>query len=225
MDINRKHWNERHQKLARLLSHGDRDPAIELFLEQHAMVHSGKVSKSELWSFEDELLGNMTEEEVRQIPAGGEHSIVWILLHLARIEDIVLNMLIAGTEQVFTEGSWAKKMNISVLHSANKMDDASVAELSASTDIQCLLEYRRAVARRTRQIVKKLQASDFRKRVDPFRIEKVFNEGAVTHEAIEIVHYWSRKTIASLLLMPPTRHCILHLNEAMRIKAKIQKGK
>ncbi len=45
-------------------------------------------------------------------------------------------------------------------------------------------------------------------------------EGAVTPEAREIADYWSRKTIAGLLLMPPTRHCILHLNEGMRIRGK-----
>jgi hypothetical protein len=32
------------------------------------------------------------------------------------------------------------------------------------------------------------------------------------------VDYWSRRTVAGLLLMPPTRHCFLHLNEALRIK-------
>jgi hypothetical protein len=42
---------------------------------------------------------------------------------------------------------------------------------------------------------------------------------------METVDYWSKKTIAGLLLMPPTRHCILHLNEAMRIKEKLRKAK
>lgn len=225
MDANHKFWNARHQQLIRLLATGDRDGAIELFLDQHAMIHSGKVSKSKLWSFEDELLNDMTGQEVRQIPAGGEHSIAWILFHLTRIEDIVMNMLIAGTEQVFTRGGWAQKMNVSVLHSANKMDDASVADLSANIDLPCLREYRLAVARRTRQIVKKLQASDFKRKVDPSRIEKILQQGAVTPEAMEVTNYWSKKTLAGLLLMPPTRHGILHLNEAMRIKQKIRRAK
>ena len=224
MDSHRKLWNDQHQRLNRLLAKGDREAAIELFLNQHAMVHSAKVSKLKLWSFEDELLNDMTDQEVRQIPEDGEHSIAWILLHLARIEDIVMNMLIAGTGQLFTCGNWAKKMNISVHHSANKMKDASIAELSAKIDILSLRDYRLAVARRTRDVVKKLQAKDFKQKVDPVRIENVLWEGAVTHEAMKITNYWSKKTIAGLLLMPPTRHCILHLNEAMRIKVKIRKA-
>ena len=105
------------------------------------------------------------------------------------------------------------------------MDDLSVAELSANIDIKALRDYRIAVARRTRQVVKRLQAKDFKQKVDPCRIEKVLEEGAVAPEAMEITDYWSKKTIAGLLLMPPTRHCILHLNEAIRIKQKIRKAK
>ena len=52
----------------------------------------------------------------------------------------------------------------------------------------------------------------------------MLKEGVVTPEAMEIASYWGRKTIAGLLLMPPTRHCLLHLNEAMRIKKKVRKN-
>ena len=224
MNPNRKSWNANHQKLTRALAKAERNRAIELFLDQHAMVHPAKVARGELVSFDDELLWDMTAEEVRQVPEGGEHSVAWILFHLARIEDITMNMLVAGTEQLFTLEDWAKKLKVSILHSANKMDAASVSELSAKIDINCLHEYRISVARQTRQIVKKLRAADFKQRVDLARIEKVLAEKAVSSEAMDILHYWSKKTIAGLLLMPPTRHCILHLNEAERIKAKIRKA-
>jgi len=137
----------------------------------------------------------------------------------------VINVLVAGMSQLFTSDDWAKKMNVSVIHSANNMNASSIAELSANIDIKALLDYRIAVARRTREIVKILQAKDFKQKVDPCRIKKVLNDGAVTPEAMEITDYWSKKTIAGLLLMPPTRHCMLHLNEAMRIKQKIRKAK
>ena len=225
MDPHRKLWNDNHQTLNRLLAAGDRDDAIALFLDQHAMVHSVKVTRSKLWSFEDELLADLSEPEMRQVPQGGEHSIAWILLHLARIEDIVLNILIAGTDQIFTRDNWAERLNITILHSANKMDDESMAELSAWIDLECLRQYRASVARRTRQIVQRLQAEDFKKKVDSTRTDKVISEGAVTPEAVEIASYWSKKTVAGLLLMPPTRHCILHLNEGMRIREKIRRRK
>jgi hypothetical protein len=165
----------------------------------------------------------MTDEEVRQIPEGGEHSIAWILFHLTRIEDITMNMLVAGTDQLFTRGNWASQLRVSLFHSANDMDLSGIAKLSADIDLNCLHEYRTTVARRTRQIVKQLQAKDFKRKVDAKRLDRVIQQGAVSPEAREITDYWRKKTIAGLLLMPPTRHCILHLNEAMRIRQKLRR--
>jgi hypothetical protein len=50
------------------------------------------------------------------------------------------------------------------------------------------------------------------------------DEGALLPQAIEILNYWSSRSIAGLLLMPPTRHNFLHLNEALRIKQRVSVG-
>lgn len=216
MDPNRKRWNEGHQKLNRALASGDRERAIELFLAQHAMVHSARMAKAGLWSYEDEVLGGLNDAQVRQVV--GEHSIVWILLHLARIEDITMNMLVAGTAQIFTKGGWAEKMKVEIAHSANRLSAAQVSGLSAGIEVKALRAYRVAVGRRTRQIVQRLEAADLKQKVRPERIQNVLEQGAVMPEAMEILEYWGNKTIGGLLLMPATRHCILHLNEAERLR-------
>lgn len=233
MDPNRKLWNQGHQKLLRALSANDHKRAIELFLSQHAMVHSAGLvpstvkgmAKSKLWSFEDEVLDGMTDDQLRCVPPGDEHSIAWILFHLARIEDITMNMLVAGTPQLFVKEDWAKRLNITVLHSANEMNAAGVVTLSAQIDIAALKAYRQAVGRRTRAIVKKIKPDELPQKTNPERLQKVMDEGALLPEAIGILSYWSKRTIAGLLLMPPTRHNFLHLNEALRIKQKVQRGR
>ncbi len=73
------------------------------------------------------------------------------------------------------------------------------------------------VGRRTREIVKKLNPDDLKKKVDANRLQRVMDEGALVEEAVEIKEYWSRRNIAGLLLMPPTRHSLIHLNEAARL--------
>ena len=60
-------------------------------------------------------------------------------------------------------------------------------------------------------------------RVDPARIQKVAESGAVLPEASGVLDYWSKRTIAGLLLMPATRHNLIHLNEAERVKASLNK--
>jgi len=221
MDANRKLWNSGQQKLRRALSSSDHQQAIELFLTQHGMLHAKKVSRMDLHSFEDELWQGLDEETFRRIPLKSEHSIAWILFHIARIEDITMNLLVAGTPQLYLRDGWSKKLKATIHHSANKMDNESVEQLSAQLDMNALRDYRLVVGRRTREIVKRIKPAELNQNVDSARLQTVLDQGAVIPEAMEIVKYWGNRTIAGLLLMPPTRHNFLHLNEAMRIKQRL----
>jgi hypothetical protein len=86
--------------------------------------------------------------------------------------------------------------------------------------MEALWAYRMAVGRRTREIVLQLQPEDFKQKVDPERIQHIWDQKAMLENAEGIVTYWSRRTIAELLLMPPTRHNAVHLNEARRVKQR-----
>lgn len=224
MEPVRKSWNDGQQKLRSALTAKDYQNAVNQFLIQHAMVHSKKVSRMDVWSFEDELWHGLTDEQFRAIPPKGEHSITWILFHIARIEDITMNMLVAGTMQVYRRDNWAKKLKSTIHHSANKMDDNSVKQLSSILDMAALREYRLSVGKKTREIVHQIQPDEFSQKVEPVRLEKLLKEGAMIEDAMEIINYWSKRTVAGLLLMPPTRHNFLHLNEAFRIKIKLSQG-
>lgn len=217
MDPHHNRWNAGQQKLRRALL-AKHPEAIALFLDQHAMVHSGKLTGSPLWSFEDDLFQDTTEAQVRCVQGSAGHSIARILFHLARIEDITMNLLVAGTAQVFTSHGWAARVKTDIFHSGNAMAHPDIAALSARIDIRALRLYRQAVGRRTRQIVRKLKPQDYNLKLDPRRIQDVMEQGALPPEAIGILGYWSRRTVSGLLLMPPTRHNFLHLNEGLRIK-------
>ncbi len=223
MDSNRKFWNTGQQKLRKALTHKEYSKAVEQFLIQHAMVHSYEVGESNLYSFEEELWDGLTENMFRTLPPNGEHSIAWTLFHLARIEDMTMHLLIADASQLYTRGKWAKKLKASVHHSANRMDEASVIQLSQSLSMKALREYRTEVGCATREIVSRIKPEEFSQRVDPIRLQHVLTEGAVIPEAMEIINYWGGRTIAGLLLMPPTRHNFIHLNEALRIKQKLSR--
>jgi hypothetical protein len=44
--------------------------------------------------------------------------------------------------------------------------------------------------------------------------------GAVLEDAYGLIKYWGNRNIAGLLLMPPTRHCLVHHNEALQLKRR-----
>jgi hypothetical protein len=52
----------------------------------------------------------------------------------------------------------------------------------------------------------------------------VSDQDAVLPEAEDLLVYWSRCTITGLLLMPATRHNMVHINEALRLKTSQHKS-
>ena len=95
MEQNKKVWNQLHRNLKQALGKTDRlDEAKKLFLKQHAMLHSSKISKESVYSFEDEYLNGIGDDAWRMIPKKHNHSIAWVIWHLARIEDITMNLLV-----------------------------------------------------------------------------------------------------------------------------------
>jgi hypothetical protein len=217
----RNSWNQQQQALRRILLSGSQhDEAIQLFLIQHAALHSSKVAQSAPWSFEDAVLDDMTEEQIRRIPRKLEHSVAWVIWHLARIEDVTMNVLLAGQPQILRRDNWLERMKVTVQDTGNAMDEAAVAELSATIDFKALRAYRVAVGRGTRATVQQLQPEQLKQKVEPSRLQQLMDEGAVAEESRGLLDYWGRQKIAGLLLMPPTRHNFIHLNEALRIKRR-----
>lgn len=221
LDQWRKQCLKQQTELRRLMSDGAKhDRAIRLFLTQHALLHSAKMARTEAWSFEDAVLDGLTDDQLRRLPRGG-HSIAWLIWHIARCEDITLNLLIANRSQVLHTQNWLKRLNITARDTGNAMDAAETAAFNRSIDIAALRAYRLAVGRRTRAIAQRLTPSQLRQPVDPARIRLVLEQGAVLPAAHGIADYWAARDFAGLLLMPATRHNLIHLNEALRVKTQL----
>lgn len=222
MDPNRRRWNDEQRELQYALDKlDDLAGTIQLFLEHHAGVHSSRLSAGHAWSFEDEALEGLEEADYRVILPGEDHSIAWNLWHLARIEDVTMNVLAAGESQVFLTEGWKKRIGFDSVETGNALDSMGIRQLSAEVDVDSLREYRMAVGKRTRQIVMQLTSESLRERVQSARLEQVFAEGAVVESTRWLAEYWGKKTVAGLLLMPPTRHNFVHLNEAGKIRKKV----
>ena len=221
MDPNRKQWNLGQQILRKALARPETHSlAVEQFLIQHAMCHAARMSRSGLVSFEDEIWIGLDDTSARWISMEFGHSIVWCFWHLARIEDVTMNMLLAGTSQLFLRDGWYERLGIPFRHTGNGMDANEVATLSTRIDIAALHAYRLAVGKQTRKIVRRCSPADLLRKIEPARLEKVMAEGAVIEAGRGVIEYWSGLTGAGLLLMPPTRHAFLHLNEMAKIKTK-----
>jgi len=221
-DLARAKWNQ-NQKLLRLaLFKGtDLPRTIHLFMEQHALVHASDVSGVDFSTFEDELWNGLPCKVAVHIPGKDLHSIAWCIWHMTRCEDITMNMLVAGSTQVLELGSWLGRLGILQRDTGNAMALDEMLDFNSNLNIRELKAYRSAVGRQTREIVNVLHREDIQRKTDPQALKKILDVRAVLPSENWLLDYWGGLTVAGLLLMPPTRHAFVHLNEAIKIKNKI----
>ena len=224
MEANRQYWSDQQQYFRRLLIHSDRHTeAIHAFLQQHAMLHTASLVPDSRWSFQDEISSDLTAEQLRQIPSGRLHSVAWLLWHIARTEDVTMNVLLANTDQLLYADHWFEQLAIPARDIGTEMSAADITELSAQIDLSALRAYRLAVGQRTREIVQHVTAGELRQSVEPARIERVKAGGALVPAAYGVAEYWGRHTKGNLLLIPATRHSFTHLNEAGRVRQRLRR--
>ena len=223
MEANRRRWNRQHAVLTRLLmKERDYRKALPLLLEHHAAVHSAGLHSGARESFQDEVLGALTEAQMRVILPGGQ-SVIWKLWHATRVEDVTMNLLLAGSPQVLLKANWPAKLGISLIDVGNDMPAADLKKLSEIINLKALLAYRLAVGRRTRIILRRLKPDGLWERPAPERIARIVAERAVREKARWLLKYWGGNPNANLLLMPATRHPFVHLNEISRMNPKLRR--
>jgi hypothetical protein len=216
--------SEKHKKLGSLLRKKNSfNDAVRLFFELHAQLHLSKVSRTPPNEV-DALLGDLTPQEAASMPEKDGETICWALWHMARIEDITMNMLVAEEQQVFTE-SVRKEINSPLTDTGNALTLKEICSFSACIHLPALIAYRNKVGLRTREIVSSLSPDDMKRPVKRSSLDAVLAAGGVTEQpdSVWLLDYWGSKDVAGLLLMPPTRHLILHLNDCCRWKAMLRK--
>ena len=73
---------------------------------------------------------------------------------------------------------------------------------------------------RTQEIISQLGIADLKRKIEHNSLQRIMEEGALVEEASSIKEYWGKRNIAGLMLMPATRHNIIHLNEAFQLKQR-----
>ena len=220
-----KDWNPKQASLKDLLSKKDSfNEAISIALELHSFVHSSEVSDIIVKTYLDELMDNLDEGVFKAMPSIKGTTIAWNLWHITRIEDIASNILISEKGQVFNQ-EWQKRMNVSVTDTGNAMTKDEIAAFSSSIDMKAFQQYRDAVGKRTRQVIKELEPQELKRKVSQNNLKRVLDEGGVLEieESRWLLDFWGRKNVAGLLQMPITRHQIVHINDSMRLRKKYEK--
>lgn len=219
-------WNPKQAMLKSIIQKPDKfDEAIKLVLELHSMVHESEMCDIEIKTFEDELWDGLDEKAFRTMLNDKDVTIAWNIWHITRIEDITANVLIANDTQIIDCNNWTQKMNVKVRDTGNAMNNEETIAFSSEIDMRELRNYRLAVGRKTREILGNLKPEDLKKKIESNRLQRVLNDGSVldVEGSKWLIDFWGRKNAAGILLMPITRHQVVHINDSLKIKETYMK--
>ena len=201
------------------------EPAMELALDLHAVTHTGVVSGSSSPTFCDHVLEGLADEDYSVMPTEKDETIAWHLWHIARIEDLVSNLLIARQSQIFDD-DWMDRMNVTVKDTGNVMSDSEIISFSRHVKKQELINYRNAVGCQTCAVIKSLTPSDLKRKPESEYLDRLVSEGGLLDRkgSVWLKDFWGRYTVTGLLLLPLTRHHMMHLPDSAAIKEFIISG-
>ena len=189
----------------------------DLFLMQHSAMHSKAVAGNAA-STAERALGGVTDDQWRLRPREDLNSIAWIVWHIARAEDIIVNFAIGKRDQVYDD-AWMKKLGIARRDFGIGMTTAEVGDLTQKIDLVALREYRDAVGRRTREIVGGFGASDWEGQSEASALERAAAAGALGAKSEQLVKAFSGRPRAALLSGIALFHPAGHLGEATTVRS------
>lgn len=216
-------WNPLQARLKELITKKEHFAEMKkLLLQMHSIVHSKKVYGGKEDTFMDEIWDGLTDQAFRTMPTVKDDTIAWDIWHITRIEDLTANYLITGQDQILDQ-TWHERLHTKVTDTGNAMTDEEILAFSNEVDKDALYEYRNMVGKRTKEIIEALKPEDMKRKVSSDGIGAIDAVGGVAkhQDAIWLLDFWGRKTVAGIILMPITRHQIVHLNDSIRLKKRI----
>ena len=212
-------WSEQNKKMQALLKKATFDQGIE------ALIALRETLMDQMRSWRNEL----TDEDYSKIPflhAEGYHSktIAYSIWHIMRIEDIVVHSLICKQEEVLFAGDYQKKIASPIITTGNELIGEEIAAFSRQLKIDALYDYAEAVRKQTDTWLHSIRYEELKRCFTAEDQERLRRLRVVSPDesAAWLIDYWCHKDVFGLLKMPLSRHWIMHIEAAERIKAKIK---
>ncbi len=188
----------------------------EMFLDQHAAMHSAAVGGNKMSAAERAFVG-VTDEQMRVRPREDLNSLAWLMWHIARAEDIIVNTVLSGRAPVFDD-TWMKRLGIGRRDFGTGMTSPEVTELTRQFDLATLREYRDAVGLRTRDVVKSFKPQDWEGQVAAEAVERAAADGAFGARREMLVKAFPGRPRAAVLSGIALFHSAGHMGEAATVR-------
>lgn len=168
-------------------------------------------------SVSEQAFGGLTHAQMRMRPLEDLNSLAWIMWHIARAEDAIINRVLAGRPQVLDE-DWLARLRISRRDAGTGMTSSEVADLTRQIDLPALRDYRDAVGRRTREVVAAFEPEDWEGECTAAAVARAADEGAFGRLTEMLVKLFTGRPRAMLLSGMAILHPARRLGEVTTIR-------
>ncbi len=179
-------------------------------------MHSAVVGGNKMSAAERAFAG-LTDEQMRVRPREDLNSLAWLMWHIARAEDIMVNTMLTGRPPVF-DAAWMKRLGITRRDFGMGMTSAEVTELTRQIDLGALREYRDAVGCRTRDVVGGFKPQDWDGQVTAEAVERAAAEGAFGVRTESVVKAFPGRPRTMMLSGIALFHPAGHMGEAATVR-------
>ncbi|MDQ3927667.1 MAG: hypothetical protein M3328_00825, partial [Chloroflexota bacterium] len=140
-------------------------------------------------------------------------SIVWLLWHITRFEDVVVNTVLRGVPEVLDRDAWQERLGVGTRLVGTGSSDEEVGDFSTHVDPSIVRAYRAAVGRETRLWA---ETADFEELAAvPDVLGRLSQAPLALDERAEWVRQlWAGRTGLGLLSLPVIGHSYIHIGEA-----------
>lgn len=189
--------------------------AIAALLREHATVHMPAVARAAFHLPED-LISGLDEAAMRATPHGAS-SVVWLLWHIARVEDACIAAGLLGQPQVLDDpaADWPRKLGVTRRDQGEGMTRAEVAEFSATCSVQAVRDYRDAVGRHTRALVEAMEPEALARVITQADVEKAIQAGAFGPDDQQLVGL----PLENLLWWWGVQHSTYHIGQIALVRS------
>ncbi len=197
---------------------------LELFLLDHARVHSAALTNNAGGLSVAELAARNLSDNQWRLRPHGLNSLVWIFWHIARCEDVAVNIIVADQTQVLDEGTWRDRLGTARRDVGTDMTADEVAEFSHVVNVPAIRDYRNAVGSRTREIAAALRPQDLDDVPPADRLDQIRTQSVLIPKAEWVLKIWDGKTAGWFLAWLAAGHSYMHLGQGRWVKKLILAG-
>lgn len=176
----------------------------EWFLMSHAHVHKR----------EGQLCQPLSEEQLRHCPSEHSNSVAWLLWHMARCEDVMVNTVLRNVPEVLDQEGWLARLNVTTRHIGTDDSREEMESFSCQVDVAALRAYWAAVGRETRDWAAHFAFDRLDEQIGTENVQRAHDLGAFGPRAGWVQSLWASGTRGLFLSWLTIGHNHSHIGEA-----------